>query len=258
MPLESIFDEANRVLDEARGRNVTLKLFGGMAIHARCSSANRPALVRRYVDIDVMGRSKQSDGIKKMFVDLGYTPRERFNAMYGDRRLIFNDADHNRRVDIFLDVFEMCHKFDMRDRLMMDGVTIPPADMLLTKLQVIEINEKDLKDLTCILLDYDVGVSDADMINGAYIAKMCGNDWGVYKTLTMNLEKLTAFVPGISLGEDASMVDTRIKTIRKMIEDEPKSLKWRIRARVGERAPWYILPEADKEIIDSRMPEAPT
>ena len=112
-----------------------MKLFGGMAIYTRCASAKRPELARKYVDIDVMGRSKQSGALKKMFVDLEYAPRTKFNAMYGDRRLVFNDPDHERRVDVFLDVFEMCHKFDMRDRLNQDGHTIPPADLLITKLQ---------------------------------------------------------------------------------------------------------------------------
>jgi hypothetical protein len=256
LPLENIFDEAKRVLQEAQSRDVTLKLFGGMAIYTKCSSAKRPTLARKYVDIDVMGRSKQSDKIKKMFVGLGYSPRDKFNAMYGDRRLIFNDAEHQRRIDVFLDMFEMCHKFDMRDRLKLNGSTIPPADLLLTKLQVVEINEKDLKDLTCILLDHDIGDSDGDFVNGKYLSDLCANDWGVYKTLTTNLGKLSSTVPNFQLGEEEKVVDSRIKKLRKMIEDEPKSFRWKMRARVGERAVWYTLPEADKEVVDSRMPES--
>ncbi len=255
MPLDSIFDETTRVLEEAKRRNLTLKLIGGMAIYNRCESAKKPALARRYVDIDVMGHSKQSKGIRGMFVDLGYAPRSIFNAMQGDRRLVFNDADHSRRVDIFLDIFEMCHKFDMKDRLDLDGVTIPPADMLLTKLQVVEINDKDLKDLTCILLDHEIGNSDGDQINGPYIAGLCANDWGIYRTLTGNLDRLSSFIPGVMNGSDKDVAGSRITKLRTMIEGAPKSLKWKMRARVGERAVWYILPEADKEIVDSQAPE---
>jgi hypothetical protein len=253
LPLENIFDEANRVLEEARGRNLTLKLFGGLAIYTRCSSAKRPGLARKYVDIDVMGRSKQSGALKKMFVELGYAPRSKFNAMYGDRRLVFNDTDHERRVDVFLDVFEMCHKFDMRDRLNQNGRTIPPADLLLTKLQIVEINEKDIKDLTCVLMDHDVAEADGDQINGAYISKLCANDWGIYKTLTMNLDKFGTLVPKMQLGDESKVVEARVGKLRKMIEDEPKSFRWKMRARVGERTVWYQLPEADREIVDSRM-----
>ena len=255
MPLENILDEASRVLEEATKRKVVLKLFGGVAVYSRCSSSRVPPLARTYVDIDVMGRSKQSEAIKKLFVDLDYTPRDRFNAMYGDRRLVFNDVDHGRRVDVFLDVFEMCHRFDMRSRLSLDGFTIPPADLLATKLQVVEINEKDLKDLASIFLDHDVGAADGEMINGAYLAKLCSNDWGVYKTLTINLDRLSSFVPQLLKDPEGTVVGARIQTLRKMIDDEPKALKWKLRARIGERAPWYVLPEADKEIVDSRMPE---
>lgn len=254
MPLENIFDETARVLEEAGRRDITLKLFGGMAIYRTCESAKNPPLARKYVDIDVMGRAKQAPGIRKMFADLGYDPRTRFNAMYGDRRLVFNDTDHNRRVDIFLDWFEMCHKIDLRERLGLDGVTIPPADMLLTKLQIVEINEKDLKDLTCILVDHEVGDTDGQQVNGKYIAKLCADDWGIWRTITGNLDRLSAFVPGL-LGGDSEVSMSRISKLKALIEAAPKSFKWKMRARVGERAVWYELPEADKEIVDSRVPE---
>ena len=254
MPLDSIFEETARVLQEAGQRGINLKLFGGMAIYKTCESSKKSQLTRRYVDIDLMGRSKQAPGIRKMFVDLGYVPRTRFNAMYGDRRLIYNDADHDRRVDVFLDWFEMCHKIDLRKRLGLDGVAIPLADMLLTKLQIVEINEKDLKDLTCILFDHEVGDTDDRQVNGSYIAKLCADDWGIYRTVTGNLDRLSAFVPGL-LGGDGEVVTSRTAKLKGMIEAAPKSFKWKVRARVGERAVWYELPEADKEIVDSRVPE---
>jgi hypothetical protein len=214
----------------------------------------KPNLARRYVDIDLVGLSKQSSAIKKFFAGLGYIPRDKFNAMYGDRRLIFNDPEHQRRVDVFLDVFQMCHNLDLKDRLRLDGWTIPAADLLATKLQIIEINQKDYKDIVAILLDHEIGSSDANMINGEYLAKLCGGDWGIYKTFTTNLGKLSEAMSSIGLDEDRPVVEERIGKLSKMIEDEPKSLKWKLRARVGERTPWYNLPEADKEVIDSRMP----
>ncbi len=255
MPLGSILEEAGRIQDEAEGRGLTLKLFGGVAVYTRCPSARKPPLERKYVDIDLMGYSKQTKGIRKMFPELGYSPRDKFNAMYGDRRLIFNDAEHDRRVDVFLDVFEMCHRFDMKERLGMDGTTISPSDLLVTKLQVVEANEKDFKDITCILIDHEVG-GDGHSIEGEYVARLCGSDWGIYKTLTMNLDRAAKFVPTLGIAQ-VELVSDRIQKLKGMIEDEPKSLKWKLRARVGERAQWYVLPEADKEIVDSRLPENP-
>ncbi len=254
LPLEDPLEEAKRVLGEAQQSRVVLKLIGGVAVCLRCPSAKRPNLARRYVDIDLVGFSKQSAAIKKLFAQMGYASRDRFNAMYGDRRLIFNDPEHQRRVDVFLDVFEMCHTLNLKERLLFDGWTIPPADMLATKLQIVEINPKDYKDLVAILIDHEVGSSDDGMINGKYLAKVCSADWGMYKTMTMNLERLAGSVPDFQLGEDERVVDVRIKRLQKLIRDEPKSLRWKMRARIGERAPWYQLPEADKEVVDSRMP----
>jgi hypothetical protein len=254
LPLEDPLEEAKRVLEEAQQNKIVLKLIGGVAVCVNCPSAKRPTLARRYVDIDLVGLSKQSAPIRHFFDKLGYISRDRFNAMYGDRRLIFNDPEHQRRVDVFLDVFEMCHTLNLKDRLQLDGLTIPVADMLATKLQIVEVTQKDYKDMMAILLDHEVGSSDDKMINGEYLAKLCGADWGIYKTMTMNLGRISKVLPEFQLGDDGEVVEKRVSTLHRMIEEEPKSLKWKMRARIGERTPWYRLPEADKEVVDSRMP----
>jgi len=253
-PLESPVEEAARVIDAAQAGGVVLRLFGGVSFWFRCPSAKLPSLQRKYVDVDFMGHSKQAREIKQLFVSLDYVPRDKFNALQGYRRLIFNDMTNQRRVDVFLDVFEMCHSFNFRDRLEVDAQTIPLADMLITKIQIIDVNEKDLKDAICLFVDYDVGTSDREMINGAYIANLCASDWGVYKTFTMNLDRVLAKLNDVGLEDEIkTTVRSRVSKLRTMIDDKPKNLKWKMRARVGERTKWYELPEADKEVVDSRM-----
>jgi len=253
-PLESPMEEAERVMDAAQANKVVLRLFGGVSFWFRCPSAKSQGLQRTYVDIDFMGHSKQSRDIKQLFSSLGYLPRDKFNAIQGYRRLIFNDMAHQRRVDIFLDVFEMCHSFNFKDRLEIDAKTIPLADMLVTKLQIVDVNEKDLKDMVTLFADYDVGNSDMGMVNGAYLAKLCASDWGTYKTFTMNLDRLLGKADDLDLDEDAKRtVKDRVSKARKMIEEHPKDLRWKMRARVGEKVKWYDLPEADKEVVDSRI-----
>jgi hypothetical protein len=253
--LESPTDEAKRIIEVAQEKKITLRLFGGVSFYFRCPSAKHRSLQRNYVDIDFVGHSKQSKEIKQLFEGLGYVPRDRFNAMQGYRRLIFNDIEHQRRIDIFLDVFEMCHKFNFKDRLEIDQYTISLADMLATKLQIVEINQKDLKDIVSMFVDHDVGTADApEVINGAYLAKLCSGDWGIYKTFTLNLDRISNIVKEFGL-EDAekTLVMERVTRLRKMIEDAPKSMGWKMRAKMGERVQWYELPEADKEVIDSRV-----
>ncbi|HXW36506.1 MAG TPA: hypothetical protein VEJ36_01185 [Nitrososphaerales archaeon] len=248
--LADSFDEAGRVLAEAERRKVTLRLIGGLAVKFRCPSARSEQLKRKYLDIDFMGLAKQSKEIKSLFGDLGYEPRSRFNAMMGAKRLIFNDLKNDRRADIFLDVFEMCHKFDFRDRLKLDSSTLPLADLLATKLQIVQANEKDYRDMVSLFLDHDVDSSDGENINGTYLADMCSKDWGVYKTFVVNLSKIPTFIDSFGLTPEASSRSKAgVAKLNSMIEAKPKSLGWKMRARVGERMPWYELPEDDKLVV---------
>jgi len=163
-----------------------------------------------------------------------------------------------RRVDIFLDVFEMCHKFDFRDRLELEPRTISVSDLLSTKLQIVEINEKDIKDILVMLLDHDISVEEsADKINASYIAKLCAEDWGIYKTFTTNLNRTPEFAQRLSLNdEQRTRIIERAESIRKSIESAPKSMGWKMRATVGERRRWYELPEADVAVAESNASPA--
>jgi hypothetical protein len=252
-PLADPVSEADRIMLAAGSKKITLRLFGGVSFYLRCPSAKHRNLSRNYVDIDFMGHAKQSREIKQLFPDLGYVGRERFNAMMGYQRLVFNDMENGRRVDVFLDVFEMCHKLNMKDRIEIDDRTIPLADMLATKLQIVEMNEKDVKDILSLLIDYDFTDTDKGAINSAYLTKLCADDWGLYKTFTMNLDRLIAGLPERDLEQgQKEAAKARMERLRKGIEDAPKSLGWKMRARIGERVVWYELPAADKEVVDTR------
>jgi hypothetical protein len=218
----------------------------------RCPSARRAPLVRRRVDIDVMGHRKETARINQLFKELGYKPRERFNA-FQVNRLIFNDLANTRRVDVFLDVFEMCHKFDFKKRMDLERETLPLADILSTKLQIVEINEKDMKDILAILLDHEISGEDVpDKINGSYIAQLCAEDWGIYKTFTTNLVKVPEYAARVGLeGDQEARASEQAEKLRTMIEAAPKSFGWKMRGAVGEKKKWYQLPEADKEVVDS-------
>ena len=217
----------------------------------RCPSAANPPFSRRYVDIDLIGRRKETGKISQLFKDLGYKPRERFNALHGSR-LIFNDMKNMRRVDVFLDVFQMCHRFDFRDRVGLEPKTITISDLLSTKLQIVEMNEKDIKDILVMFLDHDVVLEEvADKINASYLAKLCADDWGIYRTFTMNLARVPEFIGRLQLDEEQkARIVGRTESLRKSIEGVPKSMGWRMRAAVGDRKRWYELPEADQAVVD--------
>jgi hypothetical protein len=252
-PLADIVKETERIIDLAEKQNVILRLFGGLAIRFHCQSATHRSLERKYADIDFMGLSKQARNIKKLFTELGYAPREVFNAYYGDQRLIFNDLTNERRIDIFLDVFKMCHKFDFRDRLILNKPTIPLADLLATKLQVVHITEREYRDIIALVHDHEIGDSDGpETINGLYLAKLCSEDWGIYKTLTTNIGFILSALKEFQLDpEYESVARKHLEELSSRIENIPKTTGWKIRARIGERKQWYELPEDDKKVIVS-------
>jgi len=250
---ENIFEETRRILSAAEESKVKLKLIGGLGVWYHCKESPRALKLlenRKYPDIDVVGHKKQAPQIKKLFIDLGYTPRVKFNAIYGDRRLIFNDLERKRRVDIFLDVFEMCHSINLKEAIdSSQSMALDVTHLLMTKLQIVEITEKDLLDIICLLLTHEVSErDDEEVISLRKICEITSNDWGIYKTFTITLEKIKGILPRYLLEEEVRFVKEKIELILNKIESEPKTVKWKLRAQIGERVRWYELPEPDVKI----------
>jgi len=254
-PYADITKETERILCAAADRGLTLRLIGGMAVRLHCPTSTHRSLGRSYADIDFMALKRQHVNVKELFLSLGYSPREIFNVNSGGKRLIYNDVSNGRRVDLFFDSFEMCHRFNFKERLLLDNPTVTLADLLATKLQVVEMTEREYKDIIAIVHDHRIGDSDApETINGAYLAHLCGNDWRIYKTFSKNIINVLAALSKYRLSEQYEQnVTWRLADLRLRIERVPKSLRWKIRARIGERKPWYELPEPDREVVIDRL-----
>lgn len=239
-PVADIKEEAARVLDAAEADGFPLRLLGGLAVYFQCPSIHSDERLQRpYKDFDFVTLNKWGAKTKALFTRLGYTPNQAFNALHGYQRLLFWDTEHERQVDIFIDRMQMCHNIDFRNRLQATERTLSLADLLLTKLQIVEVNEKDLIDTMAIFQDHEVLDSD-NGLNGSYITRLTATDWGLYKTLTINLSKARAFAAEKAFPQQVS---TRIEALVAAIETQPKSLSWKTRAMVGERVRWYELPE---------------
>jgi hypothetical protein len=242
-PLDDPIEESERIAAAAHMKKVGLKLLGGAGVHAHSPSARRAPLKRKYGDLDYAIAKKNRKAVIDLFKELGYEANERFNLMNGDSRLYFYDAEHGRQVDVFIDVFRMSHAIDLRGRLDHDHPAVSPSDLLLSKLQIYEVNRKDLIDIAALMLDHAIETGDAeDAIEAAYIARVAAEDWGFYRTLQVNIERLRAVLEELE-EIDRELVNTRLDALWKHIEDAPKPLRWRIRAQVGDRVRWYELPE---------------
>jgi len=250
VPLEDPIAEAGRVAEAAKKAGVNVKLLGGAGIHLHSPSAHKPPLKRKYGDLDYAIPKKDRKAVLALFPRLGYEANDRFNLMNGDRRLYFYDATHGRQVDIFIDVFKMSHVIDLRGRLDHEGPCACPADLLVSKLQIYEVNRKDLVDTIALLLDHRVSSGDDDAIDAAYIAQLAADDWGLYRTLQLNIKKLLATLDEIDVDRD--LVRSRVEELWAVVEAHAKPLKWRLRAQVGDRLQWYELPE---EVRSPYQPE---
>jgi hypothetical protein len=249
-PLEDPIAEAERIASAAGAARVHMKLMGGAGIHLHSPSAHRPPLRRKYGDLDYAIPKRDRKGALALFPSLGYEANERFNLMQGERRLYFYDNEHGRQVDVFIDSIRMSHVIDLRDRLDHEGPCCSPSDLLLSKLQIFEMNRKDLVDLTALLLDHPIASNDVEAVDAGYIARLTAEDWRLYHALEVNIEKLLATLNDLDVDRD--LVRSRIDEIWSAVEAQSKPLKWRLRAQVGERVTWYELPE---EVRSPYQPE---
>jgi hypothetical protein len=241
--LEDIVAEGHRLLGIASQEGVPLRLLGGVAVRLKAPDVPS-SLAREYKDIDFAVTKKGGGAADRLLKDAGYEPHVAFNAMHARERGLYYDEANGRQVDLFIDAFRMCHEIPLGKRLEVETDTVPLAELMLTKLQIIEVNEKDIRDTVLLFHGHPIADHDNGAVNGAHIAALCADDWGLWRTITANLERCRSHVGDYQLpAEDRARIESRFDELLQRIEAEPKSRGWRRRAKVGERKRWYELPE---------------
>jgi hypothetical protein len=251
--------ESLRVVEVAADAGLLVRLMGGMAIRAH--APDWTARTRRMeVDLDFVTVARDRAAFFGLLEAQGYTPDRQHNALFGRKQGYFVDVPRNRPVDVLVDTLEMCHRLEFGQRLALSIPTLPLADLLLTKLQVVKINRKDVLDALVLLAEHPLGPNDGvpDSTHGRgtisvpRIVHITANDWGWWRTVTGNLDKLAQFLATELRDDDLDVSGGRavrfdpveqVRTLRDAIEAAPKSTRWRLRARVGDRVPWYNEPE---------------
>ena len=230
------------LVQAARERNLVLRVMGDTAVRLRCPTASAFPATEEDEIIEFAARGRQSADVVRMMKDRGINPETRFNTLHGSERLRFVDPKATLPMEVFLNAIEAYHRIELADRLQLEEVTLPLADLLLTQLQVVNFTPQEQKRILALLADHEVG-NEADMFDAARIAEVCSEDWGWYKTVTMNLEKAIGAAPSVLKGDPAGRVEKRARSLIKAIEEAPKSMGWQVRARLGERRVWYTVPE---------------
>jgi hypothetical protein len=254
---EELLAAAVKVIGAAEAAGATLRLLGGVAVFELAPSASRPPLARRYHDFDVVVPARQGALAARVFREAGYTEDRHFNALHGAQRMIFA-SPRGFVVDVVVGTLRMCHELDLGRDLPGSGLTIRPADLLLSKLQIVQIEEKDLLDAVALLTDLptdgppgEAGPGAAAIDVSRFAAPLAG-DWGFYHTVELNLPKVMSFARDQLGAPGAQPVVDSVGRLTDAMQAAPKSMRWKIRSRAGERVTWYELPEEPDHSAGSR------
>ena len=236
-------NELKHILKAAKDAGIILRVIGSLGFQMHCPKFGylQAAMGRAYTDIDFAAYGKQTKAIQELMAKLGYVDNQEVFIVSGGERSIFDRAEIGLHIDVFYEKLDFCHIIRWADRLEVDSPSIPLAEMLLEKMQIVQINEKDVIDTIMLLLEHPLGDIDKETINIKRIAELCAADWGLWRTLTMNLGKVRALAQGYEQlkPDQKAVIETQVKSALERIEAEPKALAWRLRARVGDRVKWY-------------------
>jgi hypothetical protein len=244
--LEDFYSERTRIVNalaQNENKHVMMRLIGALAFRTHCQKYGyiQDALGRKFTDFDFVSYPRFRADVRRVLTELGYEEDKQVTQLFGDRRMLFHDPAFGRHTDVFYNVLDFCHPINFVGRLEKEGLTVPLAELLLEKMQIVQINEKDLIDSIMLLREHPIGDTDHETINAKVVTDILGNDWGFWRTVTANLklldDKLAVYT---SLAdEDRRVVHERIQELQGRIDAAPKSLRWKARARVGERVKWY-------------------
>jgi hypothetical protein len=240
---EKFENELKRILNASDHAGIILRVIGSLAFQIHCQKYGylQAAMGRAYTDIDFAAYHRQTKEIRVLMAGLGYQENHEVYIVSEGNRAIFERPDNSLHIDVFFEKLDFCHVINWKDRLEVDYPSIPLAELLLEKMQIVQINEKDIIDTIMLLLEHPLGEVDKGTINIKRIAELCSSDWGLWRTTTMNLDKVCKLALGYDqlTDEQKEEIESQVETALDRINQEPKSLAWRLRARVGDRVKWY-------------------
>jgi len=235
--------EAIRISQAAEEKGLILRLLGSLAFHVHCPRYGylQKALGRAYTDIDFAAYSQQASEMTPFFSSLGYQENREVNLYFGAQRMIFHHPAKHFHIDIFYDKLSFCHDISWVGRLEADSPTLPMAELLLEKMQIVKINEKDIIDTAMLLLEHPLGDHDQETLNAKLVSRCCAQDWGLWRTVTMNLRKVAQLSQRYQqlTADQKTTISSQVERILERIQGEPKSMKWRMRAKIGDKVKWY-------------------
>lgn len=262
VPSLVFLDEARRIVEEGEKQGLILRAMGGVGI--RLATLEHEELGQRlgrlgegeqeFTDLDFVSYKKQRKQIRGFFESLGYSKRRATLSSAASERQIYFQEDGWFFVDVFFDKLKVAnHRLDFRGRLELSPLTLSPTDLLLEKLQIVRLSEKDFKDSLMLLFAHELAEQDGeDTINAAYVGTLLSKDWGFWYTLTTNLKGITDLLPTVeALSDDERRIITgRVDELLAHIDAQPKSMGWKARSKIGPKKRWYEPVETEDTVGD--------
>jgi hypothetical protein len=247
-PLADPVEETRRLIAAAAAQGLLLRALGGVALYL-LAPEGKPRLPRPVKDIDLAVPRGAGRPAARLLEQAGYVGDEMFNALHGSRRLLFTDPGLERHVDVFVGEFSMCHEIPLTGRLDREPLTVPPEELLLSKLQIVEATANDQSDVYSLLVHYEVGAGAGAGLDASFVAGLCARDWGLWRTCTGSIDRLLANLESSPLDPgEAARVQARLEALRGYLEAAPKTMKWRLRSQVGDKVRWYQQPEEEQGV----------
>ena len=238
-------EEALRLVHKAEQQGIRLRILGSVAyrLHSPGNLHLFAEMERELTDVDLAAERSQSRAIRDFMVKEGYRSNEGMLVGTEGARHVYDHPEWSLHVDVFTDELNYCHPIPFKGRLHLDFPTITTTDLLLEKMQIVEINLKDIKDTLVLLIEHPVGdpAAGRESIDDAYISAIMAKDWGFYHTFTTNLEKVLGFIPDFPAvhPDEVKVIEGRVTALLTAVERAPKTIRWKMRARVGTRRRWY-------------------
>lgn len=240
--------EASQILAAAQRDAVPVKLIGSAGVRWHCPYhgdlferlEREPAR-----DLDLVVEKPAVRELASILEQLSLVQDRRIGQASDGQQLLFQSADLSLNVDVYVDQLQYCHTIFFRGVLGHAHPTVPLAELLLTKLQIVELTDKDVKDVAILLLEHAVSAPnqalDWEIVDvGRFVAPL-RKSWGFWYTVDRNLGWISDHVAGMSqlTEKQRETIRTRLQSLRSFASESPKSTSWKIRSKIGTRRLWY-------------------
>lgn len=251
---DELEQEAKRVLTAAQQARVVMRVMDALAVWLTCPDARASLIEPTSKQLVFAAHAYRAEAISELFAQLHYQPKTQLNTFYAGKRLYFEDVTRKLAAEIHLGAFDLYHTLDLNNALAGEGVALAPTTLLLSRLQIVEMTDTPLRELCALLLTYDWSINaETNKFDASYVTRLCTEDWGWFRTLTLNLDRVIAFAPRLLNTSNANLVVERAQRIKTGIEQAPKGLRWQMRARIGDSMRWFE-PPANPDLSSNQTP----